>query len=289
MTKHFFILYTFIQITSLHSFAQETACGKVYDASTRKPVSYAIVSTSAISVYCDSLGSFEIKNLLNTSVVISCVGYETKTFTIRPGVCDTLLLSPVFQQLEPVTVGKYAWLKNPSVQIGKLNGRSKFSVNVPSGLTFLKYFPHPDTSKPYVIGSISVRVNQSENNYEPRKVRVRIFDAKSDVEIGTDLLNAADIFLIDKVVDNIATIHLNKFFVEMPKQGCFVGLEFVRSGFEGDDKYYPGFLSIKGWLSKSFEDGSVFTQYFSNKFREYTFGASQKINLYCSLNVYESR
>jgi len=154
---------------------------------------------------------------------------------------------------------------------------------------FLKYFPNPDTSKPYVIGSISVRVNQSENSYEPRKVRVRIFDAKSDVEIGADLLNAADIFLIDKVVDNIATIQLNRFFTEMPKQGCFVGLEFIRSGFEGSDKHYSGFLSIKGWLSKSFEDGSVFTQYFSNKFREYTFGASQKINLYCSLNVYENK
>lgn len=289
MTKHFFILYTFIQITSLHSFAQEIACGKVYDASTRKPVSYAVVSTSATSVYCDSLGSFEFKNLPDDTVIISCVGYETKRYKIKPGFCDTLLLSPVFQQLEPVTVGKYAWLKNPSVQIGKLNGRSKFSVNVPSGLMFLKYFPNPDTSKPYVIGSISVRVNQSENSYEPRKVRVRIFDAKSDVEIGTDLLNAADIFLIDKVVDNIATIQLNRFFTEMPKQGCFVGLEFIRSGFEGSDKHYSGFLSIKGWLSKSFEDGSVFTQYFSNKFREYTFGASQKINLYCSLNVYENK
>jgi hypothetical protein len=261
----------------------------VYDASTRKPVSYAVVSTSASSVYCDSLGSFEIKNLLNASVVISCVGYEAKTFTIKPGVCDTLILSPVFQQLEPVTVGKYAWLKSPSVQIGKLTGKSKFSVNIPSGLTFLKYFPHPDTNKQYVIGSISVRVNHSENSYEPRKVRVRIFDAKSHVEIGTDVLNAADIFLIDKIVDNIATIQLNRFFTEMPKQGCFVGLEFIRSGFEGNDKHYSGFLSIKGWLSKSFEDGPVFTKFFSEKFNEYTFGASQKINLYCSLKVYENK
>ncbi len=289
MSRHLSILYVLIQVTCLHSFAQETACGKVYDASTRKPVSYAVISTSATSVYCDSLGSFEFKNLPDDTVIISCVGYETKRYKIKPGFCDTLLLSPVFQQLEPVTVGKYAWLRNPSVQLGKLNGRSKFSVNVPSGLTFLKYFPHPDTSKPYVIGSISVRVNQSENNYEPRKMRVRIFDAKSDVEIGTDLLNAADIFLIDKVVDNIATIQLSKFFIDMPKHGCFVGLEFIKSGFDGNDKNYSGFLSLKGWLSKSFEDGSVFTQYFSNKFREYTFGASQKINLYCSLNVYKSR
>lgn len=289
MLKCLLTLFSCMCILATSSFAQKNICGSVYDALTRKPVSYAVVATRSAAVYCDSLGAFEIKTAVEDSVLISCVGYYTKRFKISLGICDTILLTPMIQQLEPVTVGNFPWDKTKLVQIGKLTGRSKFSVNVPSGLTFLKFFAHPDTTKDYVIGSISVRVNHSGDNYTPRKVRVRIFEAKSAKEIGADIFNASDVFMIDQVVDNIATIQLKKFFTEMPKKGCFVGLEFIKSGYDETNKDYIGFLAIKGWLSNSYEDGPVLTKYFSNTFREYTFASSQKVNLYCALNVYERK
>lgn len=268
-------------------FAQQILCGRVYDSLTKQPVSYATISSSSSAVYCDSLGVFELKNVLDDSVFISCVGYESKKVNIGKSVCDTFFLSPTYKQLAPVTIGEYAWLKNPSVTIGKIEGKSKFAINVPSGLTLLKYFGNPDKSKKYIIGALSLRINQSDKDYEPRKVRVRIFEIKDGIQVGEDILNASNVFTINKTDDESITIQLNKFFVEMPENGCLVGFEFIRNGFDSNSKEYSGFLSIKGWLSKSFEDGIVFSKYFSNKFREYTFSLSQKVNLYSSLTLYE--
>jgi hypothetical protein len=287
MKKHFcyllyFIIFNYIQLT-----AQHFAIGRIYDSLTRKPISYATVSTPSISMYCDSLGFFEIKNILDEDVFISCVGYKTKRVRIRRGVYDTFYLSPTYKLLAPVSVGQYPWLKNPVIQLGKIEGKSKHSVNVASGLTFLKYFDNPNKTKKYIIGNLSIRVNHATNIYEPRKVRVRVFEAKSGIEIGEDILNASDVFLVDKIDDNILNIQLNRFFLEMPDNGCFIGLEFIKNGFDENQKEYTGFFSIKGWLSKHFEEGAVFTKYFTNNFREFTFGSTQKVNLYCSLTLYE--
>lgn len=279
----YFSIFNFINLK-----AQNSASGKIYDSLTKKPISYATVSTASIAVYCDSLGFFELKNTLDEDAYISCVGYKTKQVRIRRGICDTFYLSPTYKQLEPVSIGQYPWLKNPSIQLGKIEGKSKHSINVASGLTFLKYFDKPDKAKKYIIGTLSIRVNNSTNIYEPRKVRVRVFEAQRGKQIGEDILNASDIFLIDKIVDNVAHIQLNKFFLEMPDSGCFIGLEFIRNGFDENQKDYTGFLSIKGWLSESFEDGPVFSKYFSNNFREFVFGPTQKVNIYCSLTLYEN-
>lgn len=287
MIRRIFLLFLIVGIFQINLFAQHNICGRVYDSLTKQPVSYATISTVSSTVYCDSLGLFELKNILDEYAFISCVGYESKKVKIRNSICDTFFLSPLYKQLEPVTISEYTWLKNPSVKIGKIEGKSKFAINVPSGLTFLKYFGNPDKSKRYIIGDISVRISQSDKNYEPRKVRVRIFDTKNGIEIGDDILNASDVFTIDKTDGESIIIQLNRFFIEMPDNGCFVGLEFIRNGYDADLKEYSGFLAIKGWLSKSFEDGLVYTRYFTNKFREYTFASSQKVNIFSSLTLYE--
>jgi hypothetical protein len=287
MSKRFCFIFCLAYIINTCSVAQQIINGRIYDSLTRRPVSYATVSTQSTSVYCDSLGFFELKNTLDENASITCVGYKTKHVRMRKGICDTFYLSPIFKQLAPVSVGQYPWLKNPSIQLGKIEGKSKFAVNVASGLTFLKYFDKPDKTKKYIIGTLSIRVNNPTNIYEPRKVRVRVFEVQKGMQIGEDILNVSDIFLIDKIVDNVAHIQLNKFFLEMPDNGCFIGLEFIRNGFEANKSDYTGFLAIKGWLSKSFEDGPVFSKYFSNTFREFVFGPTQKVNLYCSLTLYE--
>ena len=140
-----FVILVFISLCEKAN-AQSNYRGRVIDSLTKEPVSYATVSATSISMYCDSLGFFEIKNLLDEDVFISCVGYKAKRVRIRKGDCDTLYLSPTYKQLEPLSVGQYPWLKNPSLQIGKIEGKSKFAVNVPSGFTFLKYFAKPKLS-----------------------------------------------------------------------------------------------------------------------------------------------
>jgi hypothetical protein len=240
-------------------------------------------------MYCDSLGYFKLNNIQDNYIIISCIGYNNKKINIYFDQCDTILLSPVFKELVPVTVSKPSLQMDKKIQLGKLEGKSKFSINVPSGLTILKYFPMPEQSKAYIIGELKIRASHSPEDYEPRKVRVRIFEANAGNVLGRDILQSSDIFIIDNFKNQIATLDLSGYGIKMPKSGCFVGIEFIRNGFEKDlkSKEYKGWLAIKGWLANSFEDGVVLRRYFNNEFTEFSFGSQQKSNIYAALTLFE--
>lgn len=282
------ILITSILILSKHSYSQNKICGKVIDSITKKPVAYATISTVSGATYCDSLGNFEFLNSLDEEISISCVSYTTKQFIIKKNYCDTFFLSPTANELNPVIVGDYYWLRNKKTEVGRLQGKSLFAINVPSGLTFLKYFNSPDSNRTYIISEFKVRVSQSKD-FEPRKVRVRIFNAKNPYTIGEDIFPVSNVYILEKVDENFITINLNQFAIEMPNSGCFIGFEFIGNGFDNDmnKKNNRGFITIKGWLAKTYEDGTVVTKYFSNDFNEATFPPSRKSNIYAAITLYE--
>jgi hypothetical protein len=281
-----FILFFSFSFSAL---GQKNICGRILDSLSLKPVSYATVSTLSTSMYCDSLGYFKLNNSQDDYLIVSCVGYNTKRVNIDYDKCDTILLSPAFKELNPVTVRKPDFLKNNRIQIGRLEGKSKFSIIVASGLTILKYFPIPEQSKTYIIGELKLRVNHSPDDYEPRKVRVRIFEANAGYVLGRDILQLSDIFIIDNIKNKIATLDLSSYGIRMPKNGCFIGIEFIRNGFDNElkSKEYQGWLVIKGWLANSFEDGVVLRSYFNNEFTELLWGSSKKSNIYAALTLFE--
>ena len=275
---------------SFPALSQKNICGRILDSISLKPVSYATVSTLSMSMYCDSLGYFKLNNVLDNQILLSCIGYNTKKINIDNEHCDTILLSPVFKELNPVTIRKLDFLKNKSIQIGRIDGKSKFSVNVPAGLSLLKYFANPEQSKTYFIGELHIRVSHSVEDYEPRKVRVRIFETKDGFLLGSDILQTYNIFIIDNIKNQIATLNLSSYAIKIPKNGCFVGIEFIRNGFEHalNSKEYKGWLSIKGWLSNSYEDGVILRRYFTNDFTEFSWSSSQKVNIYAALTLFEA-
>jgi hypothetical protein len=270
------------------AFSQNLFFGKILDSLNSNPVSFAVVRTNASGTYCDSAGNFIMKGILDDSAYISCVGFKEKKVAIQKDKENLIFLTPIYNNLTPIVLGDYDWLKNPSKQLGRLEGVSKFSVFIPaSGLTIVKYFPHPNQINEYIISEMVVRIGVSPTLYRPRKLRVRIFEAKNPYTIGDDLLNYPDIFLLNKLKGNLAYLDLNSFAFQMPLKGCFIGFEFVGgddSAMDSNDK-----LNIKGWLSKDFEDGIVFSKYFSNSFHEFTFGSKQKVNLYFSINLFETK
>ena len=285
----FQISFVSIFLLPFIAISQKYTCGIILDSLSLKPVSYATVSTLSTSMYCDSLGYFKLNKSQDDYLIISCIGYNTKRVSIDNDKCDTILLSQAFKELDPVTVRKPDFLNNKKIQLGKLEGKSKFSINVPSGLTILKYFPMPEQSKAYIIGELKIRASHSPEDYEPRKVRVRIFEANAGNVLGRDILQSSDIFIIDNIENQIATLDLSGYGIKIPKKGCFVGIEFIRNGFEKDlkSKEYKGWLAIKGWLANSFEDGVVLRRYFNNEFTEFSFGSQQKSNIYAALTVFE--
>jgi hypothetical protein len=102
---------------SFPALGQKSIYGRILDSLSLKPVSYATVSTLSTSIYCDSLGYFKVSNIQDNYLIISCVGYNTKMVNIHYDQCDTISLSPIFKELDPVTVRKPDFLNNKKIQL----------------------------------------------------------------------------------------------------------------------------------------------------------------------------
>ena len=286
VTIYFIKIFFFIFIIISYSvYGQNTFQGIILDSITKKPVPYAIVRSFSFGSYCDSAGAFLFKNILDDSAYISCVGYLAKSVKINKEKKDTIYLLPFYKSLVPVIIGDYEWQKNKKIQLGRLDGKSKFRVNVPpTGLTVLKYFPNPEPLKNYIISELILRVDESASINYSTKFRVRVFQAKDNVTVGEDILNAPDVFNLTTIKENLAHVDLRKFELNIPPTGCFIGVEFIGTN---EEPNIGNTLSLKGWLAPTFEDGLVMTRYFSATFRPLLFGGKQKVNLYFSITLFE--
>jgi hypothetical protein len=286
VTIYFIKIFFFIFIIISYSvYGQNTFQGIILDSITKKPVPYAIVRSFSFGSYCDSAGTFLFKNILDDSAYISCVGYLDKSVKINKEKKDTIYLVPFYKSLVPVIIGDYEWQKNKKIQLGRLDGKSKFRVNVPpTGLTVLKYFPNPEPLKNYIISELILRVDESASINYSTKFRVRVFQAKDNVTVGEDILNAPDVFKLTTIKENLAHVDLRKFELNIPPTGCFIGVEFIGTN---EEPNIGNTLSLKGWLAPTFEDGLVMTRYFSATFRPFLFGGKQKANLYFSITLFE--
>lgn len=289
MNFYRFFFIVFYLLMSFTAKSQKTLCGKVLDSLTLKPISFAVVSTLTTGVYCDSVGTFELKNIQDDVINISCVGYQKKTIPVNYNKFDTIYLTPLINDLPPIVLGDYKWLKNKNVQIGILEGKSKFVINVPNGLTIVKYFPSPNSVTPYIIGELKFKLSNATSAKPDFKARIRIFEAIDNQTIGEEILNSNDIFTINKAENNLVTLNLNKYAFQMPANGCFLGIEFIGNFNQNESDRSNNFMAITGWLAKSFENGHILRKYFTNDFSEYLFGSVQKVNLYFALSLYENK
>lgn len=109
--------FTFMLATCLLA-QQPSVKGIVLDSATRQPIPYATVrcpellKTSAASI----LGEFEIRADPNDQVVVSCVGYKSKSFNVKNTDLITLYLSPAVTEIHEVVV----FASKPSEQAKKI-------------------------------------------------------------------------------------------------------------------------------------------------------------------------
>ena len=78
------IFLLFLTVSQSFAFGQIKLSGTIIDGTTRQPAEYANIGLleKGIGTVCNSLGNFELivpNDLLNNSLTISCLGYETKT------------------------------------------------------------------------------------------------------------------------------------------------------------------------------------------------------------------
>ncbi len=284
-TKCFFV-FLFI-FGFLITNAQSKKCAIVLDSKTALAIPFATVVSSGFGTYTDTSGTFYTNENTLDTFTISSIGYKERKFVFSESLkCDTIFLEPNPVILSSIEIGKYSWMSNSFVdQIGMKDVKEiKHATNVIEGVTIIKYFAHPDTSKNYVISNFRIRVTQKSPAYKPRKIRVKIFAPDNSKKPGADIIQTNEILTIYKPTSDYIEIDLNKYHVIAPKEGYFIGLEFLTPKIDESD---AGSFSLPGKVSKDFENGEVFIRYYTNVFRPFIFSSSQKVNVFFNTRLYE--
>lgn len=137
------VLFFLISLASQFAFAQKiTLTGKITDANTKEPVTYATVAIKGTSIgtHSDFDGNFRLEfTKVNDSVTFSSIGYLPKSVFISGTPVQSLIvqLQPSSQTLEEIRIGPHGYI-NPAWAIMKEVIRHKVA-NDPRNLHSYQY------------------------------------------------------------------------------------------------------------------------------------------------------
>ena len=206
--------------------------GKLLDKETNEPVVYANISFIKANNGTSSLedGTFNLKidkTLLNKKVHISCLNYKDTIVLAKEIHNKRLYLQPKNFELDEIIISKKVdrELLVDKYKRKDLNSGFGSNINIPWIVT--KYFKYDSIyiRTPYLKNVvIHTRKNRKSKS---GKFRLRIFSIDStDNKPKDDLINNQIIFNVEKR-KKIVQIDLSKYDIEIPKEGLYIGFEWL--------------------------------------------------------------
>lgn len=221
MTQAFILLFLFV-FQTLTGFTQVSRRLIVSDAVSRKGIPYATVKVlnKPDGAYADESGRFVVKTLAKDSLLLTCVGYQSKTVVPQQ---DTIFLDPVVINLGEVKVRSK---KPKEYTIGladsKREGTLYFCGNVHTETSILIRIP--DSFAYYRIKGVKFNAKH-ENGIS--LVRLHIYSQGKDGMPDKELLS--EDLLINKHIKSNGEIDLSRFNLVLNDRVLFVGLENIES------------------------------------------------------------
>ncbi len=230
------ILFTIVLITTsalLH--AQNKIQGYIIDKKTSEPLPYACIGAIQLQYgcYADSTGLFTLFfSNENDSVQVSYLGYKSLFVTVRDLKKNTkVCLEANPWQLKDVTVIPKK-SKKKEFEIGFFKKKTvmlrvpAYPINI-----YTTFIPFPNKGSNVIIRSVKFVYAASPKNYP---IRIRIFKANEKGEPGEDLVNDNIVFNSFKpqraLINSVANIDVSKYNITMPKNGVFIGIEWLCDG-----------------------------------------------------------
>lgn len=225
--------------------------GKVIDAVTKQPVSYANISflDGSLGISSQENGTFNLeipKEKLQEKVYISCLNYKDTILVATKFLEKTVLLQPKTYELEEIILTKKL---NRELEIDRYKRKqikSSFGGIVKSPWIVTKYFPYKKEyeSTPF-LKNIYVYFSTFLSRRKA-KFRVRLFQKdKKTGKPSEDLIKEEMIVSIGKKHGKVK-IDVSKFNIEFLKEGFFIGLERLHIPYN----FYEETYTIKGGKKK---------------------------------------
>lgn len=204
---------------------------QITDSITAAPVPYARIRLAGSNegTITDYDGYFDPYAVFkaNDSILISCIGYETKGYRLKNNTSSNrITLLPVSQQLEEVTIqqkkGKF---------VRKVLGITKdpktmfFDHNITANNGTIRAFYIPNEySIPGILKNVQVYI--TDKGYPDAHFRVHIYNV-SPLEIKPDTeLTTSNRIASGTTGNEWLQIDLSSERIVIPENGCFVGIEW---------------------------------------------------------------
>lgn len=254
-------------ITILFLVLQLKAQDKSYhliDSITKDVVPYASVSIpeKSTGTYSSIHGNFEIQSM-DSLIKIYCLGYKTETINLNQLSNDTILLQPTTYNLNEIVIKPPE--KKEKIEIGYFKNKHNIGkTNYPGG-KLVVFIPNTTNFEPY-IEDVIIGMKTKISKLITWKVgftgiyKVNIYAINIDSLLpDSSLLKENLIFTTDNLQEK-TTINISKHGIKFPKNGIFIGVEWVgiQNSETGELITMPN-RSLGPWISCSYKPKGAIT------------------------------
>ena len=141
--KHVYIIHLTLIFTSFYGFSQESINAKIRDSTSQKPIPFATISINNDSgVISNDAGEFVMylnkKASENDSLIIRCLGYESKRFLIGTFHDSIVLLNPKSIELDEILVSNKNYTPEEIIEKAKENLSKNYDFNLTKSKLFFR-------------------------------------------------------------------------------------------------------------------------------------------------------
>ncbi|MDT0540282.1 carboxypeptidase-like regulatory domain-containing protein [Croceitalea sp. P059] len=280
-------LFLFSIFVSFSSFSQNIDFeGVVFDTKSETPIPYVNISflNTLVGTSTDDNGHFIIEiseNLLNNRVHISSLGYK-----------DTIMPAEVIYKTKKLSLVEETYELDEVVVSEKLGDaivlNSIASYDITSGFdssstpwVLALYFPNIGASKKYLKNATIFFRDQNEFKSGQSKFRLRFYAVDPETKKpSTDLVRKS--LILESIKGNdFTSIDLDALSVEMPRDGIYVGLEWLFIPYNWYKKEDKNNLTNASMIEDRFAPtfGGVYSENQNYKVMIYGMGEWQEFNV----------
>ncbi len=219
--KPAFLSFLFI-FTFLTGFTQTIRQMVVYDALSLKPIPYVTVKVmhSADGTYADETGKFEVKASDIDSLLITCVGYQSKIVNTQR---DTIHLEPIVVHLREVKVTPIK-MKEQLVGLYKSKAGTKYFFGGSLNFELVLKISIPEKYPSYRIKGVKL---DARNTKAKSLGRLHIYSQNKDGFPDKELLT--EDIIINQTIRTNYEIDLSRFNLILNDRVLFVGIEAIQA------------------------------------------------------------
>lgn len=211
---------------------------KVVDSITKMPIPFTTITFGENNgFYTNQDGEFNLKEVHSESISIFCLGYEKKTIEIKSINQNTIFLKPSSFELSEIIISN----KKNKTRIKKIKPEKhndflqSYMLNIGGELAI--YVPNNFDSNDVVLKSLLIPVVTKtisfDKNMTGKKQQVKKLPFSAMYKISfyenennrpKEQLNYESITIVLNEESTIVNLNLEKYTIDLPKNGLFVGI-----------------------------------------------------------------